>query len=458
VWSFIPFLTCVVLPSWRANEDGDRPSLSGPERIVSSANGSFDIHYTLEGEDAVGPAVEDGSLPDAVAWTLEGLELGEDTFQARGYRDLIGDEGAAGSDAIDVYLKDIDANGYANAVTTEDGSSCYIRLDNGLGIDGVLQSVAIHELHHCVQYRYTTLADAWIYEATATYEQYRTYLDDNLELAVIVLYSRRLEDPQLPMDWTDGEFEYAGLIALQFWEQFRGTDARRVPRLWDTLSSLPSWRDALDFEADRWWGLSWDQAFLEYATWNAFACANNDGSSYDETVLPCNAFVALTPQALTWQNDTATLRVKLPDPSHSAAYWRLPDDQPLLDVSLTCEGPRIAKSEITARLVEVDAQGRRIRHVDTDPTDEVPVLRLAGPRASGGELKLITANTGNGPLNLRCLLTQEPPTRVQSSGCGCNSGAHPIAGWFLAPLLFIGRRRQRDRPPDTTSSSRKRAR
>lgn len=456
MWSFIPFLTCVVLPSWRFDAE-ERPSLSGPEQVVSSATGLFDIHYTTEGDDAV-EAPPDGGLPEAVTWALEGLQLGEETFRNRGYRDLIGDQGTAGSDAIDVYIKDIDANGYANAVDTDDGSSCYIRLDNGLGIDGVMQSVAIHELHHCVQYRYTTLADAWIYEATATYEQYLTYLDENLELAVIVLYSRRLGDPQLPMDWTDGEFEYAGLIALQFWEQFRGTDARRVPSLWDTLSSTPSWRDALDLDAERWWGLSWDQTFLEYATWNAFACANNDGSSYDETALPCNAFVGLVPDTLDWSGDTATARVKLPDPSHSAAYWSLSDDEPLLDVAVRCEAPRLAKSALSARLVAIDAQGHRVSHADTNPKDEVPTLRLPGPRTSGGALQLIVANTGNGPLNLRCTLTQTPASPSGPRTCGCDMAARPVTAWVLAPLFMLLRRRREGRLPDTTNSSRSSAR
>ena len=443
-----------MLPSWRAAND-NRPELSGPEEVVTSADGQFAIHYTLEGEDAVQSDPDVEGLPETVQWTLEGLQIGVEHFQDRGYRSLIGDAGAGGDDAIDIYIKDINANGYAHPVDVgEAGSSCYIRLDNGLVLDGVMQSVTIHELHHCVEYRYTTQAAGWIYEATATFEQYRAHLDDALAIAVVVLYSRRLEDPQLPMDWTDGEFEYAGMVAMQFWEQYGGTDPSRVPSLWEALAAQPDWRDTLHEEAQRTWSLSWDQAFLEYATWNAFACANNDGSGYDETHLPCNEFVSVPMRPKEWHDGEATVRLKLDDPGYNADYWSLPDDQPRLEVEVACEAPRLAKSALTVRLVAVDAAGHRIDHGDANPDQEAPVARLTAPRDPGGSIHLIGANIGDGPVNVRCRLSQEPSQDTPRAGCGCDSSRSAMPGWLL-PVLLVGlRRRIRGSRPDSANSSR----
>jgi len=454
--ALIPFLTCVVLPSWRAADHDERPSLSGPEHVVRSPGGLFDIHYTLEGEDAVPAPLEAGLLPEAVEWAIEGLEMGVTAFQDRGYRSLTGDGGGGGSDAIDVYIKDINANGYANAIPAGDGvgSSCYIRLSNGLPLDGVMQSVAIHELHHCVEYRYTTDAASWIYEATATFEQYRTYLDENLALAVIVLYGRRLGEPGLPMDWTDGDFEYAGMVAMQFWEQFGGLDPLRIPGLWSTLATQPDWREALDSAARRSWDLSWDEAFLEYATWNAFACAYRDGSGYDESELPCNDIVAIPLREKSWEEGQAIVRVKLSKPGYNADYWTLPDDEPLLDVGIQCEAPRLAASEVQLRLVAVDAHGNRGAHADTIVDGDTPVLRLSGPRTPGGSLRLIAANLGTGPLNLQCALTQDPPRADLDTGCGCRTGAPIGSAWLLAAALLGLRRRGSGSPPGSSSSSR----
>jgi len=448
----IPFLTCVLSLNQRAATD-DRPELSGPEQVVESADGQFLLHYTMEGEDAVQGDMSDSGMPELVHSALDGLEIGTERFHARGYRALIGDDGVGGSDAIDVYMMEIDANGYANHIAGSDGASCYIRLDNDQSIEGITQSVAIHELHHCVQYRYTTSTDTWIYEATATFEQYRTYLDSTLQAAVIVLYSRRLGEPQNPMDWDDGEFEYAGMVAMQFWEQFRGLDPLRIPDLWEALADEPDWLKTFDAVAQENWGLSWDEAFLEYATWNAFACANDDGSGYDDSDLPCNEFVSVPFRSKKWNEGEIELKVKLPEPSHNADYWVFPDEQHLLGVQVDCEAPHLKKSEMAVRLIAIDADGNRGAHADAWADDEPLSLSMTEARDAGGTLLLIGASVGGGPLNAECFIQQTKGAR-SGSGCGCESGSSSGYWWFVAALAVFRRRFHAAGRPDSSSSSR----
>ena len=455
MWAALPFLTCVLPLNQRA-ATYDRPELSGPEEVMATADGQFLLHYTMEGDDAVQGNLGNDGVPELVHWAIEGLEIGSDRFQERGYRPLIGDEGGGGTDALDIYMMDIDANGYAYPldVGASQGNSCYMRLDNGLTIDGVMQSVTIHELHHCVQYRYTARSHSWIYEATATFEQYRAFLDDNLAAAVIVLYSRRLSEPKQPMDHVDGQFEYAGMLVMQFWEQFGGLDPLRIPRLWEALEAEPDWVATFATEAARNWDVSWGEAFLELATWNAFACANNDGSSYDETELPCNEFVVAPINARKWDNGVALARLKLPDPPFSADYFEIEDEEPSLDVLVECESPRTKRAEMGLRLIAVDADGIIVTSVQEFADDEPLSLRLSEPRDPGGVLRLIGVSLGDAPLNVQCAVTQSEPSRAgDPGGCGCSS--RPLApSWLFLAGLFALTRRVRADPPDNSNSSR----
>ena len=165
-----------------------------------------------------------------------------------------------------MYLKEIDANGYANAIEGLDGAdSCFIRIDTGLGSTGgkILESVAIHELHHCVQYAYTTETDAFMYEATATFEQYLSTEDDALDIALNVLYVERLEHPEYALATTKGRYHYAGLLFLKFLAEFSSQDLGRLPALWVALEQDSDWEDALWRESRRVWDRSFDEIFLD---------------------------------------------------------------------------------------------------------------------------------------------------------------------------------------------------
>ncbi|MFT7520897.1 MAG: hypothetical protein ACI9MC_003048, partial [Kiritimatiellia bacterium] len=205
-----------------AADRGWRPSVSGNEQIAVSETGLFRVHYTVEGEDSPSGAVTD-DVPDMVPRVLVALEDGRAAFELAGWRRLSRDDGDGGDDAIDVYITQLDAFGYANATLSDsgDGASCFLRLDPDLPTlgEGIVESVSYHELHHCVQYRYTTETAPWIYEAQATLEQYRLADNAASDVLVNVLWIQRLTQPERGLDKVGARFEYAGFVFAKFWEE-----------------------------------------------------------------------------------------------------------------------------------------------------------------------------------------------------------------------------------------------
>ncbi len=268
-----------------------RPELSGAVRVASRAG--FQVHWTDEGSDALRGGDNDGDgRPDAVDRVLGALESADRFYQAEGWRAALPDDGEGGSDEIDVYLHAVDINGYAHPIDRGLGlaHACWIEVDGSLanGDTLVLESVAAHEFHHCVEYAYTPFADSFIYESTATWAQYRAVSDDVLEVGASVLWGTRLREPDRRIDDVGGRFEYAGFVWVKFWSEFGGRDPSRAPALWEALVEEESdWQAAHEAEAQRVWGRSLDEVFLEHAVWNGFACARDDGAHYDPLVHRC---------------------------------------------------------------------------------------------------------------------------------------------------------------------------
>ena len=77
---------------------GGRPTLSGSEEVIRSADGFFALHYTSEGPDRV-QSVEDldgNGLADVLDGVLEDLEVARSFYLDRGYRPLVRDAGGGG--------------------------------------------------------------------------------------------------------------------------------------------------------------------------------------------------------------------------------------------------------------------------------------------------------------------------------------------------------------------------
>ena len=115
----------------------------------------------------------------------------------------------------------------------------------------------------------------------------RWRLEDLLEVALAVLWGTRLSGAGRPLDDVGSRFEYAGFSWWKFWNEHLPTGDERVVPVWEALSAQPDWRETLDSEAQRLWQLDLQEAFLEYATWNGFACARDDGAHYDQEAMGC---------------------------------------------------------------------------------------------------------------------------------------------------------------------------
>ena len=426
---------------------GSRPILSGPEQVVDSEDGFFRVHWTHQGEDRIGEDDEDGSgVPDDIERVLAGLTEGRQLFEGFGYRPLVPDLGEGGSSAIDVYVRDIDAFGFAYPVDSDREApvaSCYMELDNALRAqgDGVLESVAVHELHHCVQYTYTPNAHSWIYEATATLEQYRDRRSGALDAALEFLWAFRLRDHSRPVSATGDRFEYAGFVFMKFWEEFENeaspqVSAGRVPDLWEAVALQPRWKEAFDSESRRVFGRGWDRTFRDFATWNLFACSRSDGLHYDGATFPCTLPATSVPvESIPAQGAFTVLQ---PEVTHTATFHEMDaggDDRP---AEVRCEGPGEG-AEVRLRLLALDASGRRGEASDAtlegDASGSVALLEPVDP---GGRIALVVASTGEGPVELRCEAGRNDPAVTEGEGCECNNGGSPRGGPAVAWMCVVG--------------------
>ncbi len=376
---------------WLSLAIAARPDL--PNVLVEDG---YAVHY----DDPAGGDANGDGIPDMVDRVLDGLRGGEEAFREAGYREVEPDEGRGGTEEIDVYLVHLDSNGQASSVALGGPHySCYIEVEEDLGGIGGLtvESVAAHELHHCVQYAYARNS-GWLHEASATLEQYRTFSDDGLVLAVGLLWMERLAGADLPLNSRLGRFDYAGFVFLYFWEEYGGSQTE----LWEALRVTDSWEEALEAEADRIWGLSLDELLLEYATWNAFACERDDGQHYpDEGPLACTVEASV---------EVSTAPVEAELERWSAAYFELPAEEER-PVQLRCD------SVVGLKLVALDAEGV----AGEERGGWTDLRRLQSPLDPKGSV-LVVLSSGSEGASVSCTVTRVEPV---VEGCGCGGGPAP---------------------------------
>jgi hypothetical protein len=408
-----------------------RPTLTGPVR--TSSLGRYKLHWTRSGDDA--PNLEDldhNARPDLIDAVLAALVQAEADYAAEGWRTLAGDNGGGdGSDDIDVYLHQIGAYGYAHSVasTDNDGWSCYLELDADLSPAGhVAQSVATHELHHCIEFRYTTSLAVWLYESAATYEQYTHVVDPALDYPLGILYTERLGDPGRRLGFADGSVEYSAFLWMKFWTERGGFAPERLPLLWDDLRSEDDWKLGLDEASENAFDQGLAETFVEYAVWNSFACAGSDGEHYDDTVLPCLPTITVPTEP--W--DGAPLHLVHEDSPFTAAYYEyLPADRSRLGV--TCQGVPGTRFAVVA--LDADGAGRDLA------TGESGDVLAVDP--AGGPIRLVVAGTED-PLDATCELVPVPTNplaQLAELGCDSTGGADPGAAVLIGLALL--RRRSR---------------
>lgn len=392
-----------------------RPELSGPVHIEDVEG--VRLHYTTEGVDAV----EMAYLDEIRRGLTEGLAV----FEAEGWPAPLPDDGTGGSTAIDVYVVDLDANGYANPLRTGDGdASCFIRIDPGLpDLGGTVASVARHELHHCIQFRFRTDLPPWLYESGATYEQYSHAGNDPLlELAVGVLWSSRLARPEQRLG--DDRDVYATFLWSKFWAEHTAYDPSRLVDLWEALRGTDTWPVAMERAAQEAFDSDLGDVFLQYAVHNRFACGQDDGLHYLDDPLPCVVEAARVPS----QPFTSPITVRHDERRFTAAYFDVSPAEEDGPFGIRCEG----SEGVRAALVTVDGSGRQIDVAIEDPrTDTLWITRRAGEQA-----RLVVAGT-DALLDATC--TEVLPAMPAA---GCSTQGTRSVGLMGAGLLLLRRRRR----------------
>ena len=428
---------CVVLPEERG---GWRPGLSGPAQTLEVGDGQITLHWTDEGQDAIGLTVdEDGNgLPDGIDRMVVGLETGLDSYEAAGWRPLVMDQGEDGTESVDVYVRDIEAFGYAYAEPLEGGGSCFMELDphnHSLG-EGMSESVAAHELHHCIQYAYTWQASSWIYEATATYQQYLLFSGPTIDTALQALWSQRLLQMDRAIDATGDRYEYAGFVFLKYLAD-RGESAD-LPALWEALAVEHDWLLAFEAESARKWDETFAETFSWFATWNLFACDRDDGQHYDPATHPClleGDFVGLQELG----PEVAAVHFDHQEVTHTAAFaeqwFGFEDDRP---PELVC-GVAPGEAEALLVLVEVDGYGAQAQAALGSAVGGQELrVRLSARVDAAGSLGIISTSVGAAPAVVDCAITRvEPVEEAEDDGEGCTCGSTVATGHGRALSVIL---------------------
>jgi len=240
----------------------------------------FLIHYDPSGSDA----------PTNEAYVLAAAEACERAWkvyhQEQGWPHPWPDDGAGDDDRIDVYIRDLGWGVYGYALHEERARSGrlsgFMVVDNDYaGFDPIeplqaLQTTLAHEYHHLVQFRFGYDPEAsWFMEQLATMEEGAVYPDIRLRERLLPAH---FENPHRRFDLCNGTAEYATWLWPQYladrwgwglvidaWFEWEETGIPMLEAIGQALGNR---------------GSSLDEALVEWATWNVFLGARDDGDHY----------------------------------------------------------------------------------------------------------------------------------------------------------------------------------
>jgi hypothetical protein len=284
------------------NTDALPPVFTASEKVerFDSAGGSFRVHYSRSGRNAVPPADTDtDGIPDYVQLVAAEYDAVGDYYATQlGFErppsdsSVSGDNGGDGR--FDVYLVDFS--------TTSDGSfvaeSCaapgalrcpgYMKHENDFtgrnyaSLARASRILASHEYFHAIQAGYDAKAGPNVDEGTAVWgsEAYDSSLDD-LEGFVSGYLDRvdrsLTQEPTGPVD----AFSYGSSLFFQFLGERFGREIIR--ELWETLRDHAqtdgpdaTWVPALDAALKAKHDSSIADAFAEFSRWNLYTATRAD--------------------------------------------------------------------------------------------------------------------------------------------------------------------------------------
>jgi hypothetical protein len=238
-----------------------RPALSGP--TLSHATEHFIIHYTLEGEDAVSQADEDGDdLPDYVGAVAQALEFSwQQEIERLGWRSPLPDKGEGGDPRFDVYLENqVEVFGYVETYRASVGDNHppgarensttygYLGLDNDYSPDELgddlspleaMRTTVAHELHHAIQAAYDDSDPyEWLYEASAVWMEDEIYPDIGDAKSYLVDYMDAPDLCPLSMGRDDHDVRWYGDWILLRYIAEHHSGPQTIRRLWEHMTIL----------------------------------------------------------------------------------------------------------------------------------------------------------------------------------------------------------------------------
>jgi len=255
----------------------------------ASVGGRFRVHFTRSGPNAV-PAADANT--DGVPDFVEEVAAVYDEVLAfytvdLGFRAPLDDGDIAdngGDDRFDVYLVDFAGVGDGNFAQDQcSGGTCagFMTQENdyaGYGYPSTLYANRIlgsHELFHAVQAAYDVDQGSVLAEGTAVWatERYDPTLEDFEHFI-----DGYLENPDRPIDeglpGPADPFSYGAAIFFQYLEEAHGPNMVRA--LWEASEdgangvADPYWVEALGPALEATAGVTFANAFAEFARWNLF--------------------------------------------------------------------------------------------------------------------------------------------------------------------------------------------
>ena len=228
-----------------------RPQLENPQ-TYASPGGSFLLHYTTTGVDAVlAGDVNSNSIPDYIETAAVVLDSVRSGYQQFGWRNPVSD-----GDEYDVYFEDLEYMpwgpwfGYTEATdpmtTTPYTAASYISLENdypesvyGHPPQASLRVTVAHEYHHAIQLAYNlpliepeVYKYIWFAELSAVYHEDIFY--DGINDYYNYLYAF-LGAPHSSLTETSGNHMYGAVLWAIYLDEVFGAEANRS--LWETMSS-----------------------------------------------------------------------------------------------------------------------------------------------------------------------------------------------------------------------------
>jgi hypothetical protein len=343
-------------------------------RAWTSPDGNFLLHYDEIGLHAV-PAGDNNKngIPDYVEQGASYLAKTWDTIiNQLGYNRPPNDNGGGGDNSYDVYFQRLTNGLYGYTSYSSNGgpspydAASYLVLNTyfpsepgNSDPDGVTagnyKTTIAHEFFHGIQFGYDFYETIFWMEATSTWMEDKVFNETNSYwnwLAPFFL------NPDWPLDTENGQHEYAAMIWPRFLDERFGANVIR--KIWSTglyRGWIESAKQVLLSQ-----GVSLEEAFRQFTTWNYLTGSRDDLNHYSEGSHYPEVTVAFSHQVYPADQ---TVRTKA-NPDYLAANYvefRPPENGSATNLVITFSGDSTAEWRASIVLIKagMPAEEQEIR-------------------------------------------------------------------------------------------------